>query len=48
MATYSCILAWETPWAEEPGISPWGHKESDTTKQQQQQPCAYSVSFGDN
>ena len=34
MATYSSILAWETPWTEEPGTlhSPSGHKESDTTK----------------
>ena len=25
MATYSSILAWETPWTEEPGgQSPWG------------------------
>ena len=30
MATHSSILAWEIPWAEEPG--PWGHKESDTTE----------------
>ena len=34
MATHSSILAWETPWTEEPGgYSPWGHKESDTTEQ---------------
>ena len=25
MATHSSILAWEIPWAEEPGC-PWGHK----------------------
>ena len=32
MATHSRILAWRTPWTEEPGgYSPWGHKESDTT-----------------
>ena len=33
MATYSSILAWETPWTEEPGMlhSPWDCKESDTT-----------------
>ena len=32
MATRSTILAWETPWSEEPGrlYSPWGRKESDT------------------
>jgi len=32
MATHSSILAWRTPWTEEPGrlYSPWGHKESDT------------------
>ena len=33
MATHSSILAWRIPWTEEPGrLSPWGHKESDTTK----------------
>ena len=38
MVTHSSILAWEIPWIEEPnGLhSPWGHKESNTTKQQQQ------------
>ena len=34
IATHSSILAWGIPWTEEPGsYSPWGHKESDTTKQ---------------
>ena len=34
MATHSSILAWKSPWTEEPGgYSPWGHKESDTTEQ---------------
>ena len=33
MATHSSILAWKIPWTEEPGYSPWGHKESDTTEQ---------------
>ena len=34
MATYSSILAWEIPWMKEPGrLSPWGHKELDTTEQ---------------
>ena len=36
MATHSNILAWEIPWTEEHGklqsMSPWGHKESDTTE----------------
>ena len=32
MATHSSILAWEIPWTEEPGYSPWGHKEGDTTE----------------
>ena len=34
-ATHSSILAWEIPRTEEPGglYSPWGCKESDTTKQ---------------
>ena len=37
---HSSILAWKIPWTEEPeGYSPWGHKESDTTKQ-------LSLSFG--
>ena len=32
MATHSSILAWEIPWAEEPGrITPIGVRESDTT-----------------
>ena len=34
MATHSSILAWRTPWTEEPGwLSPRGHKESDMTEQ---------------
>ena len=34
MATHFGILAWEIPWTEESGgHSPWGHKESDTTWQ---------------
>ena len=34
MATLSSVLAWRIPWIEEPGgYSPWGHKESDTTEQ---------------
>ena len=37
MATHSSILAWKTPWAEEPGgdlegYSSWGHKELNTTE----------------
>ena len=32
MATRSSILAWRIPWAEEPGCSPQGRKESDTTE----------------
>ena len=32
MATHSNILAWRTPWREEPGgLQFMGHKESDTT-----------------
>ena len=31
-ATHSSILAWRSPWTEEPGgYSPWGHKEPDMT-----------------
>ena len=34
IATHCSILAWEIPWAEEPGgLSAWGHKESDKTEQ---------------
>ena len=35
LATVSSILAWRIPWTEDPGglYSPWGHKESDMTKQ---------------
>ena len=33
MATHSSILAWRISWTEEPGYSPWGCKESDTTGQ---------------
>ena len=34
MATHSSILAWRIPWTEESlvGYSPWGRRESDTTK----------------
>ena len=33
MAAHSSILAWRTPWTEEPGgYSPCGHKESDMTE----------------
>ena len=33
MATHSSILAWRTPWTEEPGrLSLWGCKESDTAE----------------
>ena len=34
-ANHSSILAWKIPWTEEPGYSPWDHKESDTTEQLQ-------------
>ena len=34
MATHPSILAWRIPWTEEPGgLSPWGHRELDTTEQ---------------
>ena len=33
MAPHSRILAWETPWTDQPGgYSPCGLKESDTTE----------------
>ena len=31
MAAHSSMLAWRTPWTEEPGYSPWGRKEADMT-----------------
>ena len=34
MATHSSILAWRTPWTEEPGgLQVMGHKESDHTEE---------------
>ena len=33
MTTHSSILAWKTPWTEEPGrLHSWGSKESETTE----------------
>ena len=33
MATQSSTVVWKIPWTEEPGgLSPRGHKESDTTE----------------
>ena len=33
MATHSSILAWRSPWTEEPrGLQHRGHKELDTTE----------------
>ena len=32
MAIHSGILAWRITWTEEPGMTPWKHKELDTTK----------------
>ena len=31
-ATHSSNLAWRISWTEEPGYSPWGHMELDTTE----------------
>ena len=48
MATHSSILAWRTPWTEEPvGCSPWGGKgvgHDLATKQQQ----VHQMVKGDN
>ena len=42
MATHSSVLAWRTPWTEEPGgYSPWGSQESDTTEHA----CTVSVAL---
>ena len=37
MATHSSMLAWKTPWTEEPlaSYSPWSHKELDRTEHTQ-------------
>ena len=32
METDSSTLAWKIPWTEQPGCSPWGCEESDTTE----------------
>ena len=33
MATHSSTFAWKIPWMEEHSrLSPWGHKELDTTE----------------
>ena len=33
MATHASILAWRSPWTEEPcRLHSWGHKESDMTE----------------
>ena len=37
METHSGILAWETPWTEEPGDNPRGRKDSDMSGAKQQQ-----------
>ena len=31
MVTRSSVLVWRIPWAEEPGYSPWGHTEWNTS-----------------
>ena len=33
IATHSSILAWRSPWTEEPGELHEGHKKSDVTEQ---------------
>ena len=46
MATRSSLLALEIPWTEEPGYSPWGHREIERTDRVQlplaDQPSAVS------
>ena len=34
MTIHSSIFAWEILWTEEPGLCPWGLKESDMTEQE--------------
>ena len=54
MATLSSILAWRSPWAEEPGYNPWGCKESNMTEQLTQfkapsaleSDCSVNVTWG--
>ena len=47
MATHSSVLAWRICWTGEPGrlYSPWGCKESDTTKQLHTQGGQYPEVF---
>ena len=45
-ATHSSILAWRSPWA-----IPWGHKESDMTKQlslSRSDPSREDITYGQN
>ena len=45
MATQSSVLAWRTPWTEEPvGYSPWGCKDLDMTERLTQ--LLYNVVLG--
>ena len=46
MATHSSILSWRSPWTEEPGYSPWSHKESDMTEQLTLSAQTWDVPFG--
>ena len=41
--THSSILAWRSPWTEQPGRlhTPQGHKESDTTEATEHTPCSW-------
>ena len=45
MATYSIMLAWKKSHGQRSlvGYSPWGHKELDTTGQQNTQKSEYNV-----
>ena len=45
MAIHSSILAWETPWTEEPdGLQSMGLQESDTTKRLNNNKPGHSLS----
>ena len=43
MATHSSILAWEIPWAEEPGYSPKSREESDVTEHKRGTACRQTL-----
>ena len=46
MASHFSVRAWRIPWTEEPGYSPWGHRESDTTEHRRANVCVSGGGVG--